>query len=352
MLELRMKLFKRSNGYWYVRFARGQERSLRTKDKRKAERLFREIQQEALKGRLVLLEKQEKISLSQFMQEYLEWSAPRKAISSYKRDKWALEKFKEVIGDKPLRAVTPRDVDRYFSILLAQGRKPTGLNVDYRHLKAAFNKAAEWGYIKENPFARVKPLKVPSKPPRFLSEREVKQVLDYLAQKDREFHDVVLFAIETGCRRKEISNLQVKDIDFETGYIRILGKGDKERFIPMTSRLREMFKRRCSSRLGKVFQNWHPDTITHKWQKTMKALGMKYRFHDLRHTTASWLAIRGTPLQFIQELLGHSSVQVTQVYAHLRTEVIRDEMEKAFDCLTAGKVQAVLLKSPEKSRDV
>ena len=348
-LEIKMKLFRRSNGYWYVRFERGKEKSLRTKDKRLAQKLFREIQQEALKGRLILLEKQEKISLSQFIQEYLEWSAPRKSLSSYKRDKWSLEKFKEVIGDKPLRAITSKDVDRYFSILLSQGRKPTGINVDYRHLKAAFNKAVEWGYLKKNPFARVKPLKIPYKPPKFLSEEEVKRVLNYLSQKDPEFYDVVLFAIETGCRRKEIANLQVKDIDFAAGYIRILGKGGKERFIPMTSRLREMLKRRCSGRIGKVFPNWHPDTITHKWQKTMRALGMKYRFHDLRHTTASWLALRGTPLQFIQELLGHSSVQVTQIYAHLRPDVIRDEMEKTFACLTSsGKTQTVPLKRIEK----
>ena len=345
----RMKLFRRSNGYWYVRFERGKERSLRTKDRRLAERLFREIQKEALKGRLVVLEKQERISLSQFIKEYLEWSASRKSLPSYKRDKWSLEKFLEVIGDKPLRAVTSRDVDRYFSIQLSQGRKPTGVNVDYRHLKAAFNKAVEWGYLKKSPFARVKPLKAPYKPPRFLSEKEVKQVLDYLSRVDPEFYDVVFFAIETGCRRKEIANLQVENVDFATGYIRILGKGGKERLIPMTSRLQEMLKRRCKERVGKVFPNWHPDTITHKWQKTMKALGMKYRFHDLRHTTASWLAIKGTPLQFIQELLGHSSIQVTQIYAHLRPGVIKDQMEKVFANLTsAGNSQAIPFETPEK----
>ena len=348
-LEARVKLFKRKNGYWYVRFARGKEKSLRTKDKRLAEKLFKEIQKELLKGRLIILEKQEKITLSQFMEEYLEWSEHRKSLPSYKRDKWSLEKFKEVVGDKPLRAITSRDVDTYFNILLSQGRKPNGINIDYRHLKAAFNKAVEWGYISKNPFTQIKPLKVPYRPPKFLSEEEVRRVLDYLSQKDPEFYDVVLFAIETGCRRKEIANLQVKDIDFATGYIRILGKGGKERLIPMTSRLQEILKRRCKGRVGKVFPNWHPDTITHKWQKTMQALGMKYRFHDLRHTTASWLALRGTPLQFIQELLGHSSIQVTQIYAHLRPNVIRDEMEKTFASLaSAGNSQAIPFKGLEK----
>jgi len=348
-LKIEMKLFRRSNGYWYIRFERGKEKSLRTKDKRLAERLFREIQKEALKGRLILIEKQERISLSQFIQEYLEWSATRKSLSSYKRDKWSLERFKEVIGDRALRAITTRDVDNYFSALLSQGRKPAGINVDYRHLKAAFNKAIEWGYLKKNPFARVKPLKTPYKPPKFLSEDEVKQVLNYLSQKDKEFHDVVIFAIETGCRRKEIANLRLNDIDFETGYIRILGKGNKERFIPMTSRLRKILKRRSKRQRGKVFPNWHPDTITHKWQRTMRALGMKYRFHDLRHTTASWLALRGTPLQFIQELLGHSSIQVTQIYAHLRPGVIKNELEKTFACIdTAGNSQAKHLKIVDK----
>jgi len=67
-LKVEMKLFRRKNGYWYVRFERGKERSLRTKDRRLAERLFKEIQKEALKGRLILLDNRRKNRFKRFHQ--------------------------------------------------------------------------------------------------------------------------------------------------------------------------------------------------------------------------------------------------------------------------------------------
>lgn len=88
-----MKLFKRSNGYWYIRFSRGKERSLRTKDKKLAQRLFKEIQKEALKGKLISLEKQERVTLKDFFDEYLSWAKNHKAESTIERDYFAFKKF-------------------------------------------------------------------------------------------------------------------------------------------------------------------------------------------------------------------------------------------------------------------
>jgi len=337
-----MKLFRRSNGYWYIRFERGKERSLRTKDRRLAEKLFREIQKEALKGRLILLEKQEKIDLETFFHEYLKWAEHHKSPESVRRDRHAFHNFLQAIGNKPLRSVSVRDVERFLTLCLERGRKRSGANVDYRHLKAAFSKAQEWGYLAANPFAKVKPLKVPKEPPRYLSPEEVFRVLEALKD-DPDFRDVVLFALETGCRRREILNLTTKDLDFAHGFIYLRGKGERTRAVPMTSRVRELLKRRCRNRVGRIFPAWHPDTITKKWHKLMQRLELNYRFHHLRHTTASWLAAQGVPLQFIQELLGHSSITVTQIYAHLRPDILREALEETFSVLegrNAGKAQA------------
>ncbi len=337
-LKVEMKLFRRKNGYWYIRFERGKEKSLRTKDKRLAERLFKEIQKEALKGRIILLEKENNIKTSEFFKEYLLWTEKIKNYETVRRDKCAFKNFLRIIGDKPLRAIGIRDVEKFLVTCLDLGRKKSGINVDYRHLKAAFNKAKEWGYIKENPFTRVKPLKEEKKPPKFLSKEEVKKVLKAIKE-DKDFRDIILFTLETGCRRQEILNLQVKDIDFTNGLINIKGKGNKIRTIPITSRVKKLLEERCKNRVGKVFPLWHKDTITKKWRKLMKKLGMDYRFHDLRHTAASWLAIRGVPLQFIQELLGHSNITVTQIYAHLRPEVLRKALEETFSILESEQVQ-------------
>jgi len=62
----------------------------------------------------------------------------------------------------------------------------------------------------------------------------------------------------------------------------------------------------------------------------MKKLGLKYRFHDLRHTTASWSILQGVSIRAIQELLGHSDIRVTQIYAHLSDEYLREAIEQTF----------------------
>ncbi len=340
MLDLKMKLFRRKNGYWYIRFERGKEKSLRTKDKRLAERLFREIQKEALKGRLVLLEKRERISLKEFFKEYLAWSEQNKSLETVKKEKWIFKGFLDYCGDKPLRAIRSKDVELFLAFLRAKGRKPSGINIDYRHLKAAFNKARDWGYIKENPFTRVKPLKVPHQPPKFLKKEEVEKLFTLVKQREPEFYHYIRFLLETGCRRNEILYLRWEDVDLKAGRIRIKGKGSKVRFIPIHSSLRELLMDIGPKNKGKIFK-WNFSTVTHKFKKYLRECGLgEYKLHDLRHTCASWLAMKGVPLKIIQELLGHSTIGVTEIYAHLQDDVIREALEGTF----SGKSQAPSLK--------
>ena len=118
----------------------------------------------------------------------------------------------------------------------------------------------------------------------------------------------------------------------------------------LSSRLEELLKERGIKLYGKVFPYEHHDTISHKWQKVMKKFGLKYRFHDLRHTTASWLILNGVSLKAVQDLLGHSDIRVTQIYAHLNDEYLREAVERTFEI--AGNFQAEgskILKFPAKS---
>ena len=351
MLKINMKLFKRSNGYWYIRFERGKEKSLRTKDKKVAERLFKEIQREVLKGKIILLEKQEKIRLSEFIQEYLQWSETRKSRSTVYRDKWALTKFLEFIGNVPLRTINLKKIEDYFTFLKYQvHRKNTSLNVEYRHLKSAFNKAKDWGYIKENPFTRMKPFKEEKRPPAFLSKEEVALVLDYLKKSDKDFHDLVLFTLETGARRIEVLRLRWECIDWKNKKIKLYGKGDKIRIVPLSSRLEKILKTRKVKLYGRVFPYEHPDTISHKWKNIMKKLGLKYRFHDLRHTTASWLILQGISIRAVQDLLGHSDIRITQIYTHLNDKYLRDAVEQTFEITVNSQAEgSKILKFPAKS---
>ncbi len=149
-----MKLFQRSNGYWYVRLSRNKIVSLRTKDKYLAEKVFYEIVGQSSDGKIKFFEDYDKKTLlKDFFNEYLKWAETHKAYTSVERDKYAFKSFLRFFPEnKKLKSVTKRDLERYRSFLLKSGRKPTGINVDFRSLKAAFNKAKEWGYIKESPF--------------------------------------------------------------------------------------------------------------------------------------------------------------------------------------------------------
>lgn len=209
------------------------------------------------------------------------------------------------------------------------------MNIDFRHLKAAFNKALEWGYIKKNPFSFVKLLKLPQKTPRFIQEKEMNKIPDYLQKRSPNFHDFVLLTLETGCRRSQMLFLTDEDMDLKNGFIRIRGKGNKERIIPLTGEAKELLTKHMKQ--GRIFPYWTAGWVSKKWKQVVKELGFPYRFHDIRHTTASWLAIKGVPIKIIQELLGHTNI--TQIHAHLRPDVIRDALEQVFG--KAGKSQAV-----------
>ena len=319
-LKVEMKLFRRKNGYWYVRFERGKEKSLRTKDKRLAHKLFRELQKEALKGRLILLEKREKISLSKFFEEYLEWSEKTKSPETVAKERWIFRYFLDFCGNKPLRSIKIRDIERFLSAMRSKGRKrrkrrkPSGINVIYRHLKAAFNKAFEWGYLRENPLSKVKPVKVPKRPPKFFKPEDIEKLFADIREKEPEFYFYVKFLLETGCRRNEILYLKWEDVDLAAGRIRIRGKGDKVRSIPIHRSLRALLEELGPRKRGRIF-SWHPSTVTHKFKKYLRKHGLEeYKLHNLRHTTASWLAMKGVPLKTIQELLGHSTIAVTEIY--------------------------------------
>ncbi len=329
-----VKLTKRGK-YFYIYFGRHNEKSLRKlapglpekyyTEEKLANRLLKEIERKILKGKLHILEKEEKITLKQFAEEYLEWSQAHKAHSTYKRDALALRKLINFLGDTPLRVITLKKIEDYHSFLL-KTNKPSGVNVEIRHLKAAFNKAVLWGYLKENPYSRIRPLKVYSEPPKFLSIDEINQVLD--AIKDQDFKDMIICYLETGCRRKELLNLTKDDINFDAGLIKIKGKGGKVRYVPMTETVAEIMARRAKQ--SPLFPALHPDTVTHKWIKLMKKLGLKYRLHDLRHTTASHLVRKGVDIRRIQEILRHSDIRTTTVYAHLLADDLREALEETF----------------------
>ena len=138
MIKVSMRLFQRENGIWYVEFGRGKKKSLRTRNKAEAVRLFNKLKREYLAGRLIILKQGQKILLSEFIPEYLDWCENNRSYETFKKARFTLNDFKDVIGNLYLTSLRKKHLDDYVSHLLARGLTKTSVNVYIRTLKSAF----------------------------------------------------------------------------------------------------------------------------------------------------------------------------------------------------------------------
>jgi integrase len=229
-------------------------------------------------------------------------------------------------------------------------------------LKAALQKAVDWELLDRHPLERLKPLKVDRRPVvRYLSSNEEKRLVDALKTRDdlrrkartssnehrRErgyalypemgtytdnLTPLVLLAMNTGLRRGELWNLTWKDIDLNKKMLTVRGKGAKSgqtRHIPLNAAAVNVLK----THRGDVIPMPNVPVFGNaEFRKAFSALLDKakiesFRFHDTRHTFASKLVMAGVPLNTVRELMGHGSLEMTLIYAHLSPENLRDAVD-------------------------
>lgn len=345
IIDLGMRLYKKPSGIWYISLPGNIRRSLKTKDKQLAQRLFERLKKEALLGNVIALERKSRISLADFIDEYNEFCKAYKRTSTAKRDKYSLEKLKTWVGNISLQFITAKQLDSFHADLINSGLKKSGVAITYRHCRAAFSQAVKWEYLKSNPYSRAKPIRVEARPPRFFTKDELTRIFEAIKE-DPDFHDLITCYLFTGLRRSELFYLQARNIDLDNRLITVIISKSRWRSIPMDSLVFEIMEHRCKKYpVGRLWRNWnHPDRITHRWIRLMKKLGMKGRLHDLRHSFASHLAMEGADIRTIQELLGHSDITTTQIYSHLSPEHMRkaiSKLEKLHQRDTGQKLKVV-----------
>lgn len=184
----------------------------------------------------------------------------------------------------------------------------------------------EWEWMDENPIRKIKKLKEPRGRVRFLNKEERKRLLKACKNSEvKELYPVVILAISTGMRQGEILNLKWEDIDIKNSKcILHETKNGERRAVPFPKQVKdELIKwkkvRKINSKLA--FSGKNPKTpifIRKPWMEAVKETGLEdFRFHDLRHSAASYLAMSGASLAEIAEILGHKTLQMVQRYAHL-----------------------------------
>lgn len=201
-----MRLFKRKNGYWYYSKARGHERSLKTKSKREAQRLYNIIKKEYLKGRLVQLDSNKQMSLKEFKDVFFTGHTD---ISDDTTDAYdlAYRLFIDSIGGTTLLSrINQKHLNKFKTDCLSRGCRKTSVNTYLRHLRGIFNKAFEWGYIDKK--IKVVFYRIGKRHPRVLTDDEISNVLTYAKSNDPEMFRIIQFALWTGARRSEITRLK------------------------------------------------------------------------------------------------------------------------------------------------
>ena len=251
--------------------------------------------------------------------------------------------------------VTKPVIDRYQRFLFyfrretKDGREePLGLRTQLEKLaalKSFFKWLARHNYILSNPASEIElPRIPPRKPPEIFTVAEVEQILALpdlstpFGVRDRAILETLY---STGMRRKELSRLLVSDIQSDAGIVRIRhGKGRKERIIPIGSRAVAWIHRYLSDArpqlvtaqddgtlfltfTGKAF--W-PDNLTDLARRYVKAAGITKpgSCHLFRHTMATLMLENGADIRFIQEMLGHATLQATEVYTHVAIKKLKE----------------------------
>ncbi len=261
-----------------------------------------------------------------------------------------------------MEEITPWEIQKWRTVEIKEGLKPSTVNRQLMALKAVLSKALEWGVINKHPLTKVKPLKVDSKGKiRYLTDDEEKRLRKALDSreksiiKDRQsgndwraargkklledlskksFADylkpMILVAINTGMRRGELFDLRWENVDLKKRNITVEGVSSKSgstRHIPLNDEaLGTLIAWRNQTESKRfVFPNPNTgkrfDNIQTAWENLRKTSQIKdFRFHDLRHHFASKLVMAGVDLNTVRELLGHSELSMTLRYAHLAPE--------------------------------
>ena len=249
-------------------------------------------------------------------------------------------------GDRLLSSISPSDVQAYFNIV----RERSSISSANRVLTFAgsvFGKSCLWkDLIGENPCRGIRKGKEPNHRTRYLSSEEIARLIKVAHSR---LLPVLVCALHTGMRKGEILGLDWSNVSLERNIIHILeSKSGKSRQIPITSKLREVFVSLGVREQGKVFLL--PNIMLRRfYARGLKDAGIfNFRFHDLRHTFASHFIMKTSNLPALKRLLGHSTPQMTQRYAHLSRGHIESEMA-SFGSSMPGPDRSAGQMAPDKA---
>lgn len=256
-------------------------------------------------------------------------------IDAYGRD---MKKFVTWLRGRDFRDLKVGDLSEFMGHLKSSGLAPTSIARNIVAIRTFFKYLQLEGRVTDNPAELLSTQKMWQRVPTVLSRREVDEFLAAPRKTDSFWQrDVAMLEVlyATGCRASEVCNLRVRDLSLEERHLQCEGKGGKQRMVPIglraiqainryTAELRgklaarnqelpeHLFLSRCGRSLDRI-QLWR----LVKFYAKRVGINPKVSPHSLRHSFATHMLAGGADLRQVQELLGHASIQTTQIYTHV-----------------------------------
>ena len=269
--------------------------------------------------------------------QYLEYLELEKGLSpntidAYRRD---LYSFAEQIQE--LSEIDRVKINSFIRYLKEKNLAPTSIIRKVASLRGFFKWTTSMGILDKNPASTLEQPKIPKRLPKVISIKEI----DELLLLDLSKLQLVMFELLYSCglRVSELTNLKINDIDTASKYVRCIGKGSKERIIPIGAKAinalksylvdRDFLLKKYKLNSKKLLINESGRFINRQdVYNFIHTLGKKIQKnispHTLRHSFATHLLENGADLRVVQELLGHSDVSTTQLYTHISKKRLKD----------------------------
>lgn len=259
-------------------------------------------------------------------------------IQAYQRD--LAQFFAFLKHDDPAR-VDRNSIRSYLGAIQRQGLDKRSAARKLSAIKSYLKYCTREGVIPTNPTLGLRSPKLEKKLPSFLSEQQAEQAVQSNQEKPEELlrnNAIMELLYGSGLRSSELLGLKVGDLDLYGGLVKVMGKGSKQRIVPLTresiSALKKYILNRTNDQV--VFLGARGKPLNRRQlQRIVQArirlaqYGGKASPHVLRHSFATHLLDRGADLKAVKELLGHANLSTTQIYTHITTDRLKKVYQQA-----------------------
>jgi integrase/recombinase XerC len=291
--------------------------------------------------------------MNRYARKFLDYLTIERNYSPHTQTNYAvdLREFEAFLGTTPVERADLGLLRRYLLELKKRNLAPTSIARKLATLRSFYRFLAREGLMKKSPAAGLRGPKLGRRLPLFLSEEDVARLLEFPSGSASDARDRAILETlySTGCRVAEIVRLNVDDVDFIGGLVRVAGKGGKERLCPIGERAlgaarayldwrrragapegarRVLFLNHSRNRTGSRLTARSVRRILDR-RFAQASLNGKISPHDLRHSFATHLLNRGADLRSVQELLGHENLSTTSIYTHVSSARMKSVYEKA-----------------------